>query len=107
MGVGTEQVEGFVTVTVATLVVAMVVGEGAAVRMQEHALLSLDAGYAVVVGRSRFALPAVTLVLLGISTTEVVWCLEKHYLRSGICSLDGRSDRCCKRHWRKNCNEGR
>lgn len=65
MGVGTEHAEGLVTVTVATLVVAIVVGEGAAVRMQEHALLSLEAGNAVVAERSRFLLPAVTVALSG------------------------------------------
>lgn len=63
IGVGTEQIEGFVTVTVVATVVETVVGDGAAVRMQEHALLSLDAGNEVVAGRSRFALPAVTVAL--------------------------------------------
>lgn len=65
MGVATEHAEDLVTVTVATLVVATVVGEGAAVRIQEHALLSLEAGNAVVAERSRFLLPAVTVVLRG------------------------------------------
>ena len=50
-------------VTVETTVVTTVVGVGVAVRMQEQALLSLDAGY-VVMGISRLALPAgVTVVL--------------------------------------------
>jgi hypothetical protein len=57
-------------VTVATTVVTTVVGEGAAVRMQEHALLSLDAGNRVVAGRSRFSLLTVTVVL-GICQNEV------------------------------------
>lgn len=63
MGVATEQVEGLVTVTVATTVVAVVMGEGAAVRMQEHALLSLDGGNAVAAEKSRFPLAAVIVVL--------------------------------------------
>lgn len=63
MGVATEQVEDFVVVTVATMVVVTVVGEGVAVRMQEQALLSLDARKDVVAGRSRFPFVAVTVVL--------------------------------------------
>ena len=60
----TEQVAEFVGVTVAMTVVTTVVGEGVAVRMQEQALLSLDAGNSVVAGRSRFPLAAgVTVVL--------------------------------------------
>ena len=52
-----------VAVTVATTVVTTVVAGGVAVRMQEQALLSLDAGY-VVMGTLRLALPAgVTVVL--------------------------------------------
>ena len=63
IGVGTEQVEDFVTVTVVKTLVETVVGEGAAVRIQEQALLSLDAGNEVVAGRSRLLLLAVTVVL--------------------------------------------
>ena len=41
----------------------MVVGEGAAVRMHEQALLSQDSGYEVDAGRSRFTLVTVTVVV--------------------------------------------
>ena len=52
-----------VALTVEVTVVTTVVAVGVAVRMQEQALLSLDAGY-VVMGMSRLALPAgVTVVL--------------------------------------------
>lgn len=52
------------TVTVATTVVTTVVGEGFAVRMQEQALLSLDAGK-VVAERSRLPFAAGETVVLG------------------------------------------
>lgn len=64
-----------VAVAVVTTVVRTVAGEGVAVRMQEQALLSLAGGY-VVAGKSRFALPAETVVLWGVraSTVMVRWC---------------------------------
>lgn len=64
IGVATEQVDGFVVVTVATTVVTTTIGEGVVERMQEQALLSRDAGYAVVAGRSRLALATVTVVVV-------------------------------------------
>lgn len=66
MGVATEQdggVEVLVVVLVVTTVVTAVVGVGTAAKMQEHALLSLEAGNAAVAGRSRLFLMAVTVVL--------------------------------------------
>ena len=75
-------------VTVATTVVTMVVGEGDVVRMQEHALLSLDAGNCVVAGRSRFPLVTVTVVL-GQRQNEILYVEgDDQNLRCGCRGLD-------------------
>lgn len=63
IGVTTEQVDGFVMVAVVAVVVVMVVGGRGPVRMQEQALLSLDAGEEVVAGRSGFSVEVVRVVL--------------------------------------------
>ena len=68
-----------VAVLVEMIVEVMVVGDGAAVRMQEQTLLSLEARYEVVAGRSRFA-------FTGVAMGVVLWMRE--YGRSDY-RLDG------------------
>lgn len=90
IGVGTEQVDDFIVVTVATVVVTTVVGEGVAVRMQEQALLSLHAGYDdVIAGRSRFSFAGVSVVLRDRYHESILPGFDRQSSRGGDSGLDG------------------